>query len=364
LLRPYNFAFRSYCHIEGFFIMHALLAVVAASVIGLDVGWKPLEDGGVEYIVQIHPDQVERILNSDDLLSDVPKGLDVRRYRITVGTDPLPRETGLSTAPKDESPAASEKVGVEEAASSTVVRKEVVAEGNIPVAPAAEATPENAAPELPKVELPPAAGDTKATSEPREAEDSSSEGPEFPTSLTVNKPPTTFDNRGPRPFDEEGVLPTEDDRTSRSTAPPAESDPLFSNSRNGPSSPRSELLDSRAEDRSPELTRPRGPDLSERENARGTTIRDARYEPTTRGLRDADLIERVTQRPGSNYDSTAMPNVSQNQWGPLAFIFLLLMLSLGGNFWLGWIAFEARQRYQLLLDKYRTVGGKPTVDLV
>ena len=78
----------------------------AVLVLGIDVGWQPLPDGGVEYIIQIEPEMLDTLRRGEDLGSDIPSNLDVRSYRITVGTGKLPRKghdqsTGTRTGAKE-----------------------------------------------------------------------------------------------------------------------------------------------------------------------------------------------------------------------------------------------------------------------
>jgi hypothetical protein len=76
--------------------MGSVLCCLAAVTMGVEVGWQRLPDGGVEYVIQIEPEMLELLKEGEDYASDIPRGLrDVRSYRITVGTGPLPREGGL-----------------------------------------------------------------------------------------------------------------------------------------------------------------------------------------------------------------------------------------------------------------------------
>jgi len=70
------------------------LACVAAMALGIDVGWRPLSEGGVEYLIQIEPDLLDTLQPGEAIGSDVPPRLvgQIRAYRITVGTEELPRE--------------------------------------------------------------------------------------------------------------------------------------------------------------------------------------------------------------------------------------------------------------------------------
>jgi hypothetical protein len=73
--------------------MNGILALVAASVVAIDVGWQPLPDGGFEYIIQLEPQTLESLKDGQDLSSQLPPALQgIRTYRITVGNGPLPHE--------------------------------------------------------------------------------------------------------------------------------------------------------------------------------------------------------------------------------------------------------------------------------
>ncbi len=63
------------------------------------VGWRPLPEGGIEYIIQINPELLTLLQQGDTFSSDVPPQLrDVRSYRIVWGSGPVPREQPLGTA--------------------------------------------------------------------------------------------------------------------------------------------------------------------------------------------------------------------------------------------------------------------------
>ena len=68
---------------------------VAAVALGIDVGWQPLPDGGMEYVIQLEPQTVELLRSRPDVQipSDIPAYLkDLRRLRITVGNAALARK--------------------------------------------------------------------------------------------------------------------------------------------------------------------------------------------------------------------------------------------------------------------------------
>jgi hypothetical protein len=62
-------------------------------VLGADVGWRPLSSGdGMEYLIQLSPKDLEAIRSGEAWMTDIPAAVgDVRAYRITVGTEALPR---------------------------------------------------------------------------------------------------------------------------------------------------------------------------------------------------------------------------------------------------------------------------------
>jgi hypothetical protein len=89
--------------------MNAALLFVALSAVGIDHGWQPLPDGGVEYILQIEPQMLETLRSQNDVESYLPPGLDVKKIRVTVGNAKLPKDSGSDTAgdaskPREENP--------------------------------------------------------------------------------------------------------------------------------------------------------------------------------------------------------------------------------------------------------------------
>lgn len=70
----------------------AILLVIAAGII---YGWQPDGDGGVEYIIQVPPDQIERLQQTGEITSVIAPEVQghVSRVILRVGTGTLPRET-------------------------------------------------------------------------------------------------------------------------------------------------------------------------------------------------------------------------------------------------------------------------------
>ena len=66
--------------------------LLMAAVIGITYGWQPNEDGGVDYIIQVPPDQVESVSAKGTINSVIPEHLcgRVTRVIVRVGNHPLP----------------------------------------------------------------------------------------------------------------------------------------------------------------------------------------------------------------------------------------------------------------------------------
>jgi len=72
--------------------MHALALGIAWGLLGLDVGWRPAAGGGMEYIIQIAPHELE-LFKQHGIEGDIPPQVkDIRMYRVVVGNDVLPRQ--------------------------------------------------------------------------------------------------------------------------------------------------------------------------------------------------------------------------------------------------------------------------------
>jgi hypothetical protein len=82
--------------------MYGQVLCLAVSVLGVDVGWQSLPDGGVQYLIQIRPSLVEAMQSGQALESEVPPQLrsEIRSYRITVGSKRLPQYPSLEALAK------------------------------------------------------------------------------------------------------------------------------------------------------------------------------------------------------------------------------------------------------------------------
>lgn len=79
--------------------MNGFALLLAAALLGVDYGWQPASDGRLEYIVQIEPVTLIALREGQEVVSQIdPLARGVRRFRIRVGTDVVPR---LGTPPQE-----------------------------------------------------------------------------------------------------------------------------------------------------------------------------------------------------------------------------------------------------------------------
>jgi hypothetical protein len=74
--------------------MNPIFILSAMAALGIEVGWEPLSEGGHEYTIQIEPQLLEVLRQGREIVSEVPPQLNVRRYRVTVGTQKLAQIDG------------------------------------------------------------------------------------------------------------------------------------------------------------------------------------------------------------------------------------------------------------------------------
>lgn len=256
--------------------MNWLLVCVAASALGIEVGWQPLDQGGHEYTIQIEPQLLDRLRQGDgDIVSEVPPHLDVRRYRITTGTGKLARVDGAPTPAKP------------------------------PAGAPAEPTP---------------AGPTLAQPTPAR------ENPAQPTPAEPTPAPALPAN--PFAKDHEAAEHHEE--------PPAEPQPA------GP------VMAKRAEhDAQP----PRGaPGALPEADEPAKPIEAAAFSSPTPDESSAKHAEKAGT---AHHSASDKPAEAPRPWFAFLTAAVLLCCSLGANFYLGWIAWEARARYRDAVSKFR-----------
>ena len=65
---------------------------ISTLIVGINVGWQPIPEGGMEYIIQLDPQTLDALKAGETIQSDIPPGAGhVRTYKIIMGTKKLPR---------------------------------------------------------------------------------------------------------------------------------------------------------------------------------------------------------------------------------------------------------------------------------
>lgn len=290
--------------------MNALIVLVATTALGIEVGWEPLPGGGHEYTLQLEP-QLLKVLEGgeEEIFSEVPAGVDVRRYRIVVGVGKLRRDYGPLAAEIEQPPAAAPPAA---------------ATGSLPMSPAADpysaqsAVPHGASTPATDLEsIPPA-------TEPAAAPDfglPAAEGtePEFPAAAergASTQPATETNAPAADLWNSSAEQPTSQGKAEQIIVDPA-----------------AEAKMAQAPAKLPESKDPSAP-------IRPATFEDSKS-PAAEGVVD-------TGKPALK-DSELEPR----PWPALVVAIVLLACSLGGNIFLGWIAADARARYRSAAAKIR-----------
>ncbi len=266
--------------------MTHLIVVLAATALGVEAGWTPLPDGGHQYTIQIEPALVSQLRDGNDLISEVPPHVDVRRFRITVGSGAVARIDGpqpdnvAQPAPPADAP---EEPAVEPPAE------------NFFAGPPADNDPLG--------ETPPADPFDNALTVPAMPDETTEQPDTVPPEATASPAADTPSDAMPANFDADGA-----DAQPLAVAEPA-SDPVEAS------------------------TPPRGGD-----DSAGAS------EPS-----DAKGQAHSAEKP--RLEGDVVPG--EKPWMPFAIAAVLLALSLGANFYLGWIAWDWRGRYLQSLNKHR-----------
>ena len=70
----------------------ALLCLTTATI-GIDVGWEPLSEGGMKYVIRIDAIALRALADGKEIGSDVDARVkDIRAIRFRTGSDPLPQQ--------------------------------------------------------------------------------------------------------------------------------------------------------------------------------------------------------------------------------------------------------------------------------
>ena len=327
--------------------MNALLVVLATSAFGIEVGWEPLPGGGFEYTIQIEP-QLLSVLETgeDEIYSEVPEGIDVRRYRIVVGVGKLRRDSeplladdtlpqGNAAAPPTNQPPANSRPKSNQPTPATQQPAASPAgplfgdsepEADPLAAPPDRATDPYKTPAAEPSDpygTPPVAGADRYGTPPVEQRSPSDAGePELPDAAA--------------PGESQPAQPAATDPWAKWDAAPAETQPPANT---GAAITKAPEVD-KAPAKLPADSRASGP-IEPATFAEGPSPSDAKIDESTTGH------EAAKPKLDGEVPSESRP------WIPLIAAIVLLGCSLGGNIYLGWIAVDARTRYRNALTKLR-----------
>jgi hypothetical protein len=405
--------------------MTSMAILVALTALGVESGYEPATDGQLEYIVQIEPQLVAGLAKGKDITSELPRGLAVRHFRVTIGTGKLPKQATDNRSTRNRIPttgqAPAEAPGVETQDVRVGYQPlpkgdgEYVIEitptglgdldqhdltGDIPPnlaisrvristqpgsAPADDAPPAGVGtgePTLATGEPTLAAGQpTLAGGQPVSAIGQPAPPPSTPPIITPSAPA----NQSPVETPLEPLTPLEQselehpDTDSKFQYPP---DPLAAPMSSAPASGQTgtEFAPTLANPNqaAPPPNNPRSRDGRSASNrtAPGALTADPQSAPLTgnnvtyseRSASDPSATQHQTQRPSQaekNASGGAPRKESQAElleekyndatkpwpWLPLT-VTLLLFLSIGGNVYLAWVAWDARNRSRALLERF------------
>jgi hypothetical protein len=321
--------------------------LLALSAIGVDYGWRPNEQGKLEYIIQIEPELLNSLSQGREIVSFIdPQVRGVRCFRVRVGTSPPPREMPVVS---------------EEPPNKTDLNPIPAADPHRPrndLAPRADQAP--ATNPIDSAVRPDSRNDDKSRSAETkpDAPERSDNPPSFYTA-----PPRSENANGPaQPIVAEPAPPID------SEEPPRESQPLSEFEPAGPFAP----VPFPAADSLTPAKR-----LSDDRVERGGQVplapKTQQHEPVPDGAR-MGVNSMATEEPPPQLDEAVTPALHQEPSGgsehqaenpaddllnkvplvnelpdkPWFFTCLLLFASLGGNVYLGWICSGVYRRYRRL----------------
>ncbi len=68
--------------------MFAHVLFLCTAVVGTDVGWQPLQEGGMEYVIQLDPQSLEALKAGEPIQCDILPGAgEVRSFKFYLGGD-------------------------------------------------------------------------------------------------------------------------------------------------------------------------------------------------------------------------------------------------------------------------------------
>jgi hypothetical protein len=359
--------------------MNPLMILVATAALGVEVGWEPLPGGGYEYTIQIEPELLKVLeQGNDEIFSEVPDGIDVRRYRVMVGVGKVRRETAplaAAGAPATGAPAG-RQAPTSQPAAQPALNQPAASQPAIAAPQAAASDPFGTPPSEtldPEAELDadlgqrpptggaattPPAGTSAPTTTAPPAQDPYGTPPPLPTESPL---PQTAPPAATAPAESAPAGPALDFGNSASTAPPAKAaDTALAAAPSGlepiPANPFAKQAPAETESKgraetlvvAPPATADhdhvaKAPAELPNSGATAGSIKSVTFDEKPAGT----SVERETGKPELAGQPVSRP------WFPLIAAIVLLGCSIGGNVFLGWVAYDARNRYRNAIAKFR-----------
>ncbi len=363
--------------------MYGMAVLLSLATLGVDYGWQPTESGELEYIIQIEPELLDAMRNGSEIVSVIhPDVQGIRQFRIRVGDGELPRVGKTAEA------AAADHAAVQPDTKPSVnpqafgIPPDVTPRIGKP-SPQGYAISDQANDDTKRKPSPPAAGIAPgaATNPVAAADQSGSQDADDPqantppeASLWPPKPPATGLSTPWPAANDEGAGNADQEENPAVPADPNAAAPGYGGRFVPARANQNRLLDP------PDLnfnTREPGRGRLEDEAADTETDPQAGLRPipfpdpnrlqppprdkgvakavaTDEDLKPAastvsgtnDSAAGATSKPtGKRTTGRAVPSETPKPWLPLLFTSLALFGSLGGNLYLGWVAYTAYQKY-------------------
>jgi len=338
--------------------MQGLAIVLAAASLGVDYGWQTTDDGTLEYIIQIEPELLIALQKGEPIVSEIhPDAAGVRRFRIQIGSQPLPR-VGKSPQPDPQTPIDAPSKGSpltaepplpepgSEETTSSPTGKTFVEDGPSPPFTAAAPSQPNSS-DFPLPNSSPAAGNSTpppATEPPVPPTDFPIDESAFPATPAVEAPVEIPAPPLPLPADELSTPQTKPVRQKLVPVPDPDRQPLDPIP---------------LESSSPPASVPATHPLQNEPKNEATvipTFSDTQLATFTKtGVQPATTAPRATaSEPSSSADT-----IEDRPWLLLSVTILGLLASLGANAYLTYLFLGIQRRYQGLRHQQRLPTNEP-----
>jgi len=365
--------------------MHAICFLVVAMV-GVDVGWRPAENGDLEYIIQIDPQQARTLKTGDVIEVGVrPQLRSVRQFRIVVGNESLPRQLGGESTPtppiavvepqasgsppvtknnfgtsivvppkqstRDQDDDATHWIAAEKSDPSAAASKGTTIP-TVPIHPERLADQTNTGPRYRNLPPPPASEPAPNETDPhgyRYGDSVPIQPPPDAKLNTLPPPPQNAPLQIPLPPPPQIVPPPEMPVAQEPDAAlPAKASALPVTTipqDNLPVVPATSLSELTTEP-PPEETFSGERLAATTDGASSAAVESAPAKPSVAEGPSASTATASTATASSATGSSSSSGSQPTPWLPLTFTLFALFASLGGNLYLGWITWELRNRFR------------------